>query len=99
MTPIKFQFAGTRATFIFVGLLLLTGCTKPSIVREPYPVEVVREVAKPIPALYTDTLSPPVLPESLTVRDLVEHIKAWQAFGQTANEHRGKVRELGGGQQ
>lgn len=31
------------------------------------------------------------------VRDLVEAIKAWQAFGKTANEHREKVGELSRG--
>ena len=78
-------------------ILLLAGC-KPEIVREPYPVEVVREVVRPIPAEYTDPLPEPALSsDSLTVRDLVEAIKAWQAFGKTANEHREKVGELSRG--
>jgi hypothetical protein len=81
---------------MLIALALLTAC-KPSIVREPYPVDVVREVVKPIPATYTDPLPTPTLPKDITVKDLVLHIKEWQAFGETANEHRGKVRELSRG--
>ena len=81
---------------MLLSLAILAGC-QAHTVREPYPVEVVREVVKPIPDAYTSELIPPDLPEHPTVLNLVEHIKAWQAFGKTANEHRAKVKELSRG--
>lgn len=79
-------------------VLLLAGC-KPEIVREPYPVEVVREVVIPIPTEFTDPLPVPELPQGpLAVLSLVEHIKAWQAFGKVANDHRARVAELSKGE-
>ena len=79
---------------ILFGLLALTGC-KPNMVLKPYPVEIVREVVKPIPREFTNELPPPTLPEgTITVLTLVEHVKAWQAWGKTANDHRKRVGEL-----
>jgi hypothetical protein len=67
-----------------VGFAVLAGCTKPQIVKEPYKVTEVREVYRPIPDEYTRTLDPPQLPDTITVLDLVNHIKAWQAWGKVA---------------
>lgn len=81
-----------------VAVALLCGC-QPNMVREPYPVEVVREVVKPIPSVLTDELPTPSLPEGpLTVLALVEHVKAWQAWAKVANDHRQRVAELSKGQ-
>lgn len=81
-----------------VAVALLCGC-QPNMVREPYPVEVVREVVKPIPTEFTDPLAVPELPAGpLTVLTLVEHVKAWQAWAKVANDHRQRVAELSKGQ-
>ena len=78
-------------------ILQVTGC-KQQTVREPYPVEIVREVVKPIPREFTTPLTYPTLPEgTITVLTLVEHVKAWQAWGKTANDHRARVAELSKG--
>ncbi len=79
-------------------VLLLAGCTPATVLREPYEVEKRVEVIKPIDPFYTEPLPMPALPRgSILVRDLVEHIEAWKAFGKTANEHRSKVAELSQG--
>jgi hypothetical protein len=80
-------------------VLGLTACTKPQIVKEPYPVEIVREVYREIPAEYTDQLQTPQLPEGeVTCQDLSIGWGEWQALGRVANEHRGKVGQLSEGQ-
>jgi hypothetical protein len=78
---------------------LVTGCApKPQIVKEPYPVEVVREVYREIPAEYTDQLQTPQLPEGeVTCQDLSIGWGEWQAWGKTVNEHRAKVNQLSAG--
>lgn len=77
-----------------LGLVLaLAGCS-PAVVKEPYKVTEVREVYRPIPDEYTRELPTPELPDTITVLDLVTHIKAWQAWGKTANEHRSAVKKL-----
>jgi hypothetical protein len=73
--------------------LACEGCT-PNIVKEPYKVTEVREVYRPIPDEYTRQLETPTLPDTITVLDLVNYAKAWQAWGRTANEHRGAVKKL-----
>ena len=78
--------------------LSLVACA-PKIVKEPYPVEVVREVVVPIPREYTRELATPELADCpCTGRDLADLIEAWKAWGKTANEHRAKVRDLSKGQ-
>jgi hypothetical protein len=75
--------------------LALVGCAKPAVVKEPYPVETVREVVIPIPDEYTRELPVPKLPDGkLNGQDLVNHILEWKAFGRIANEHREKVSAL-----
>ena len=86
-----------RKAFVAVSMaaLINAGCTtKPSIIKEPYKVTEVREVYRPIPDEYTRKLAVPELQDRPTVRDLVIHIKAWQAWGKTANEHRAAVKKL-----
>lgn len=73
--------------------LACAGCT-PQVIKEPYPVREVREVYRPIPDDYTRELAYPTLPEQITVLDLVQYAKDWQAWGKTANEHRAAVRKL-----
>jgi hypothetical protein len=73
--------------------LSLVACT-PKVIKEPYPVREVREVYRPIPDEYTRQLETPQLPSTITVLDLVEYAKAWQAWGKTANEHRAAVKKF-----
>lgn len=88
------QVLACNQSLTSVGLcVLLAGCT-PSIVKEPYKVTEVREVYRPIPDDYTRELPTPELPDTITVLDLVTHIKAWQAWGKTANEHRSAIKRL-----
>jgi hypothetical protein len=76
-----------------LSLASLTACT-PKVIKEPYPVREVREVYRPIPDEYTRQLETPQLPSTITVLDLVEYAKAWQAWGKTANEHRAAVKKF-----
>lgn len=79
-------------------ILQVTACS-PSIVKEPYPVEVVREVVIPQPREYTDPLPTPTLPQGeLTCQHLADGWLEWAAFGKTANEHRAAVKKLSKGQ-
>ena len=57
----------------------LTGCTKPEVVKQYEPVEIVREVVVPIPATYTAPIQPPQWPDDpLIVKDLANQIQAWK---------------------
>jgi hypothetical protein len=78
--------------------LAFVGCSTPAVIKEPYPVEVVREVVIPIPDEYTRELPTPKLPEvKLTGQDLVNHILEWKAWGKVVLEHRAKVEQLSKG--
>jgi hypothetical protein len=80
-------------------ILQVTACSTQATIKQPYPVEVVREVVIPIPDEYTRELPVPKLPDGkLNGQDLVNHILEWKAFGRIANEHRAKVSALSKGQ-
>jgi hypothetical protein len=89
------------AILVCASTLSLAGCeTKPAIIKEPYPVDVVREVVIPIPEEYTRDLPMPALPEGpITVLHLVTAIKEWQAWGEVVLEHRARVKVLSAGQE
>lgn len=81
-----------------IVILQVTACA-PKVIKEPYPVREVREVYRPIPDEYTRALPTPKLKDgSVLVEDLATLLKDWQAFGKTANEHRGKVKTLSEGE-